>query len=156
MCWGLKLKYEIWIKPLQLKFNIECFAFDFWRLNLAFKSKGWRVKIACYILFVACWRMKQFRVCGFYAIISSRSNNAIYAHRSCQGLLGLFSYIRLLSLVSVLYLSDIKIDYCWKRYKETNVENGSGFVVLHCSCCFIFVWYILGNKNLFCLINHGR
>ena len=27
MCWSLKLKYEIWIRPLQLKFDIECFAF---------------------------------------------------------------------------------------------------------------------------------
>ena len=35
MCWSLKLKYEIWIRPLQLKFNIECCAIDFWRLNLA-------------------------------------------------------------------------------------------------------------------------
>ena len=36
MCGSLQLKYEIWIRPLQLKFDIECFAFDFWRLKLAF------------------------------------------------------------------------------------------------------------------------
>ena len=40
MFWSLKLKYEIWIRLLQLKFDIECFAFDFWRLRLAFKSES--------------------------------------------------------------------------------------------------------------------
>ena len=40
MCWSLKLKYEILIEPLHLKFDIECFAFYFWCLKLAFKSEG--------------------------------------------------------------------------------------------------------------------
>ena len=77
MCWSLKVKYEIWIRPLQLKYEIECFAFDFRRIKLAFKSESYRIQIACYVLCVACWSLKQFRVCGFYAIISSRSDNAI-------------------------------------------------------------------------------
>ena len=60
-CWSLKLKYEIWIRPLQLKFDIECFAFDFWRLRLAFKrlkDTDCMLRVVCCLLNVeAIWSL---------------------------------------------------------------------------------------------------